>query len=276
MLYRYTICYFNCLHFVSYFIDSSALSFEDFVDQLQPLFEQLSLQKAVECVMAHSNKGVLLLVDEIMKSGGISEDIQLINQRVSDIGSCLNILTTKFNAVLTTLNMLVTSNATISSGRPICWIPLPPATSSEAQSLFGEDAIKYPALRLCIEDCNGHHRSLETLKVVWNEYKDANFSYPMLILELGKRMDQKYRQLTLDLIRPALKGYTVALTDTPDKQYTFAEYLAQGYYLNAPESVQDFIPRVSPLQLIMYGLDKVHREPSSLVCPACLFSFSLS
>lgn len=253
------------------------MQFKDFVDQLEPLCEQLSLPVAIECVMAHSNKGVLLLIDEIMKSGGGSEDTKLINQRVSDIGSCLDTLTTQFNAVLTTLNIIVTTNATKPSGRPVSWIPLPPATLSEATSLFGRDTVKYPILRLCIADCNGHHRSLETLKMVWNEYRDVQFSYAMLIEELGRRVDQKYRQLTLDLIRPALKGYTVALTDSPDGIHTFAEYLAQGYYLNTPEDVQDFIPRVSPLQLIMYALDKVRREPSSVVClPPSLSLFFLN
>lgn len=62
------------------------MQFKDFVAQMRPLFKELSLALAIECIMAHSGKGVLLLIDEIMKSGGIKEDKDLINGAVTQIG----------------------------------------------------------------------------------------------------------------------------------------------------------------------------------------------
>jgi hypothetical protein len=68
--------------------------------------------------MEHSGKGVLLLFDELMKSGDSKEDKDLIQEKVSELGKCLDTLTTHFNVVMTTLNMLVT-NKEIKSGRKI-------------------------------------------------------------------------------------------------------------------------------------------------------------
>lgn len=200
--------------------------FEDFVAQMHPLFDQLSLSLVNRCIMEHSKKGVLLLIDEVMKSGGDNEDLNLINGRVSDIGKCLDTLTTQFNAVLTTLNMVATDKET-KFGRLIGWITLAPPTLDQALSLFGEDICKYPILRQCIADCNGHHRSLQTLKLVWNEFKEENYTYTMLIQELGKRMDHKYGEVSINLIREALRGYEVARGDSPDGRVSGKRLLSQ-------------------------------------------------
>lgn len=105
--------------------------FNDFVVQMRPLFDQRNISLAIQCIMEHSQKGVLLLIDEIMKAGG--EDPTLIAGKVSEIGKCLDTLTTQFNAVLTTLNMLATEK----EGRLIGWITLAPPTLAQALSLFG-------------------------------------------------------------------------------------------------------------------------------------------
>jgi hypothetical protein len=246
------------------------MQFKDFIAQMQPLLEGLDLMVAIECIMEHSKKGVLLLVDEIMKSGG-DGNLKLIRGRVSDIGNCLSMLPIDFNAILTTLNIIATKD---DSGRPIEWIALPPATLEEAMSLFGEDAMD-PILRQCIADCNGHHRSLETLKVVWEKNKLRRLTYPMLIQELGKRMDRKYSQLTIELIRPALRGERVLLETSPDGKHTYTEYLAKGFYLNAADDSLYFVPRISPLQLLLYALDRTCgiNPPDAIVCTALLSSF---
>jgi hypothetical protein len=197
--------------------------FNNFVAELHPL-SKLNLSVAITCIMKHSNKGVLLLVDEIMKPGGEKEDFDMINGRVSEIGKCLDTLITQFNVILTTLNMLATEKET-KSGQLIRWITLTPPKLDDAISLFGDDAIYSPILRQCIADCNGHHRSLETLKGVWDEYKEKRYTYPMLIQQLGQRMDCKYSQLSISLIREALRGYTVSLEGSPDGKQTYAQYL---------------------------------------------------
>lgn len=230
--------------------------------------------------MAHSGKGVLLLVDEIMKSGEGDKEDDLIDSRISDIGDLKSSLGSDFNAVVTTLDKrVVNGKKSKKSGRPIRWISLPPATLSEATSLFGEDAVKYPVLRLCIADCNGHHRSLETLKVVWKKNVLRPYTYRMLIQELGKKMDTKYSELTIELIRPALRGEKVELTATPDGKHTYAEYLAMGIYLNAPDESESskLVPRISPLQLLLFALVTTENNKvtsTSLVRPhySCLIS----
>jgi hypothetical protein len=173
------------------------MQFEDCSLWVQ-LGHKLTLSMAIDYIMEYSNKGVLLLVNEIMKSGGKEEDIVMINRVVALIGECLDILTTQFKVVITTLNLLATDKET-KSGRLIEWIMLAPPLLHEATSLFGNDAIDSPILRQCIADCNGHYCSLEALKMVWNKYKEKQFSYPMLIQELGRRMDRKYSQLRIFL-----------------------------------------------------------------------------
>lgn len=253
----------------SYFIGDSLL-FEDFVVQMRPLFKELTLTMAIRCITDHSSKGVLLLVDELMKSGGGKEDKVLIEEKVSEIGKCLDTLTTRFNVVVSTLNMLATDKET-KSGRKIIWIKLAPPTLDEALSLFGEDALKFPILRQCISDCNGHHRSLETLKLVWDKCKEKDYSYTMLIQELGKRMDPKYSELRIDLIRAALRGYPVFSDESPDGKQSYADYLASGFYLNTPDQPSYFVPRISPLQLLLYA--HKHVAPNTLVVVFSAFCF---
>ncbi len=248
------------------------MQFKDFVVHMRPLFKELSLATAIECVMEHSGKGMLLLVDELMKSGGGLEDKDLIKGKVSEIGKCLDTLTTRFNVVVTTLNMLATDKET-KSGRKIGWIKLAPPTLDEALSLFGEDAIKSPILRQCISDCNGHHRSLETLKLVWDECKAKDYSYTMLIQELGKRIDPKYSELTIDLIREALRGYPVSRASSPDGKQSYADYLASGFYLNTPDQPSHFIPRISPLQMLLYANKQA--APNTVVYTPPYFLFLL-
>lgn len=248
------------------------MPFKDFVAQMGWWFNQLTLEVAIECIILHSKKGVLLLVDEIMKSGGEKDDLDLINGKVSQIGSCLDTLTTQFNTVLTTLNMLATEKET-KYGRLIAWITLAPLTLYEATSLFG-DVSHFPILRQCIADCNGHKRSLETLKVVWEEFKDKEFSYPMLIQEVGRRMDRKYSQLSIPLIRAALRGYKVDLGDSPDGKLTYEKYLEKGLYLNTLGESR-FIPRVSPLQLLLFALSMAGSDPLSVVRHILLLLFVL-
>jgi hypothetical protein len=44
------------------------MPFTGFLEALKPLFPHLTLERAIECITAHSGKGVLLLVDELMKT----------------------------------------------------------------------------------------------------------------------------------------------------------------------------------------------------------------
>lgn len=63
----------------SYFVGND-LPFDKFLKAIRPTFYDLDLSLAINSIMIHSGKGVLLLVDEILKSGGKSRD-QRFNTR---------------------------------------------------------------------------------------------------------------------------------------------------------------------------------------------------
>ena len=286
-LFRYTTnliasFHFHCGYFIantpsllfSYFI-SDTMEFKEFVEAMHPVINNLYLTTAIKCIMEHSDKGVLLLVDEIMKSG--QGDTALVHFKVFAIAVCLDALTTRFNTVMTTRNMVAMRKE--SSGRIIEWITLAPPSLDEATSLFGADAAHSPILRQCIADCNGHYRSLEALKLVWDKYKHRRTSYSGMIRALGKTMHARYNKLSIPLIKAALRGFFVDLDATPDGKFTHAQYLEAGTYLNTPGSRSRFVPKISPVQLLLWAETnadsalKVH--PLLCLFIVCLFLYSL-
>jgi hypothetical protein len=245
---------------------------------LGELFPRLTLQTAMECIAEHSKKGVLFAVDELMKSE------PTVHEVVREIGVCLDQLTpSQFNTIITTLNLVATKNET-KSGRRIIWIPLLPAKYSDAMKLFhhvidqekqkplSPKALRsLTALEQCIADCNGHFRSLETLWRLWTWIRAHDPSYATLIRQLGYEMESKYGDLQLPLVRAALLGKPVDYTAlVPGLPHTYGEYLEMGYFLNTIERTRDsittnsattmevtssdlFVPRVSPLQLVLFA-----------------------
>lgn len=257
------------------------MSFPKFVavmeEVLGGLFPRLTLQTAIECIAEHSKKGVLFAVDELMKSGPTVREV------VREIGVCLDQLTpSQFNTIITTLNLVATKNET-KSGRRIIWIPLLPAKYSDAIKLFhhvidqekqkplGPKAVhSLTALEQCIADCNGHFRSLETLWRLWIWIRAHDPSYATLIRQLGYEMESKYGGLQLPLVCAALLGKPVDYTAlVPGLPHTYGEYLEMGYFLNTIGGTRDgitnsttmeansspdlFVPRVSPLQLVLFA-----------------------
>jgi hypothetical protein len=112
--------------------------FDTFWQALQPVFPSLTLQLAIQCITAHSNKGVLLLVDEIMKCSTRAKRIS-IHDIVSQIGDCLdNTTSSQFNTVVTTLNAIAFKGET-AYGRKILFFKLSPATLAESMVLFLND-----------------------------------------------------------------------------------------------------------------------------------------
>jgi hypothetical protein len=95
------------------------MPFDEFVAALQeclgPFFPQLTLKMAVACIATHSGKGMLLLVDELMKCTRATIPVDDI---VGVIGSCLDQFnSSQFNVVVTTLNGIAFVNETRSGGR---------------------------------------------------------------------------------------------------------------------------------------------------------------
>lgn len=284
----------NFRYFYSYWlgpeVNGRGVSFSKFVDvmkeQLGPLFSELTLKRAINCIAEHSGKGVLLLADELMKAE------PTVLESAKEIGACLDELPPSlFNAVITTLNIKVAVGEML-SGRYFLWIPLLPATYSEALQLFQhviDEEKRKPldpkaraslaALEQCIADCNGHFRSLETLWGLWNWIKSQNPSYSQLIRQLGNEMEDKYSALELPHVCAALRGVPVQYSaKVPGLPLTYGEYLAMGYFLNTisptntettsnasvdqpgsakSETMRKFVPRVSPLQLLLFAINYI-------------------
>jgi len=259
------------------------ISFAEFCTWMAPVFPFLHLTVAVKCVMLHSQKeGVLLLVDEVMKFEGKEVTVQKVVRR---IGACLDLLPT-FNTVVTTLHKVAFIGEIQKTGRLIKWITLPPAKLMESKSLFGRAAIDNCGLAQCISDCNGHFRSLETLKVVWDKEGCPGISYSSLINKLADEMDRKYGGLSLNLIRAALSRAHVRYDAQVHRSSlpTYGDCVAMGLLLNTPgddlqadkkyddkpyvkatDTVRYFIPRISPLQLFMFARVNIVVPPGSLV-----------
>jgi hypothetical protein len=245
-------------------------------EHLGPSFSGLTLKRAIECITEHSKKGVLLLADELMKAEPTVLD------SVKQIGVCLDELTPSlFNAVITTLNMKVTKGELL-SGRNVLWIPLLPATYSNAKKLFQhviDEEKRKPlspnalhsiaGLEQCIADCNRHFRSLETLWRLWSWIKLQEPSYSELAQQLGREMDPKYSSLQLPHVHAALCGLPVQYgAKIPGLEQTYGECLEEGIFLNTVGNkalevhqttnqttiVTKFVPWVS-LQLFLFGIN---------------------
>lgn len=229
------------------------MDFSEFVLVMEDAISRLSLSLAIKCIMAHSQKGCILCVDELLKSGGYRNNEVLINGVVSAIGGCLDTLPITFNAIVTTLDATALTQEQIKSGRKINWVYLRPAKLDSALSLFGDLTLS-PVLVQCISDCNGHFRSLETLFVLWQEVEGKPLTYPTLIKRLRERMDNKYGDnLTIDLIKSALRGTEITPSDSPDSHKSYREYLSMGIYLNSVKGEEKFVPRLSPLLLMLFA-----------------------
>ncbi len=296
-----------------------------FIKALQDVLPFLTLSLAVQCISAHSKKGVLLLVDELLKSTALATRIQL-KHVVSQIGDCLdNFAPSQFNTVVTTLNNIAFKGET-DSGRIILWIKLSPATLAESIWVFLNrharakvindlpppmrlldlhlvlaaigvrllEALGNPILAQCISDCNGHFRNLESLKMLWDKPGSQRLSYLLLIRDLGQSIDHKYRNLDLPLLKAALRGVPVKPADiVPGTTTTYGEFIQHGYLLNTPgdptsnpgasqaaqsdstDTTISFVPRVSPLQLLLFAnVNSKHKDQE--VCHPCLFCFILT
>ena len=146
-----------------------------------------------------------------------------------------------------------------------------------------------------IADCNGHFRLLEALSVKWNEPGSRQLSYPFLIHNFGVSLEAKYRNLDLPLLILALRGIAVKPADiVPGTTQTFGKFLQEGYFLNTPgdltankgdldtsldatqsatdqiatnpashDTTTEFVPRVSPLQLLLFAKARANSEDKS-------------
>lgn len=211
----------------------------------------------------------MLLVDELMKGA-------TVHKVVEQIAYCLDSLTPlQFNTVITPLNTVAARR----ERRRIVWFPLLPATIFDAMKLFRYDVelanqkplsakaqLSLAAVEQCIADCNGHFGSLETLWRLWSWIKEEDPSYSRLIRCLAGEMESKYSSLKLPHVRAALLGLPQGYNDkVPGLPHTYGEYIEMGVFHNTIEHIHYFVPRVSPLQLILFATNHID-YPDREVC----------
>ena len=114
----------------------------------------------------NSKKGVFLSVDELRKADNDMLKIPESHRGqsiVSSIGSLLND-NRRFGALISTLDVGPVKAIHSASRRPIDWVPLPPATPSDAVTLFTDGGVSSDLsfkVELFSTVMGGHFRSLE-------------------------------------------------------------------------------------------------------------------
>ena len=195
---------------------------------------KIELQDAIKCIRLATKSPVLLGVDELIKVAGAHYQYpENISEVLTAIGYCLNVFgSDEFNAIVTTLNQQPVLSMSTKTGRVITWVSLPPATFDEAKNLF---ECPTSALLQCISDCNGHFRLLENLKIVWNQHINSNLTYSTLLSFFIHQLNSSivnFHKLNVKMIKAALCGRQVYITDSPDNLNTYGDYIAEGSYLN--------------------------------------------
>jgi hypothetical protein len=227
----------------------------------------MSLQKVVIWiteVVKHISGGkknaLLLCIDEIMKSRGVTEETKTNpNQIISAVGNCLG--HGNFEALITSPHIFATG-----SGRAIDWVTLNPLAFEEALLLFNSN-ILFPGsapenipnrVAAVIQDCNGHPRSLEYLAKILRDKKSYSAAPPYheLLSSVANSWSSAPAQcLTADRIRPALLQEPVGnfspISETDPT--TFGSLLAEGLYINSVTWKEPIIPILSPLFLYIFA-----------------------
>ena len=201
----------------SYFF--SDLPFTQFVTKCYSEMTSLpAFEDALQCIRNHweslgkTGSSILLCVDELIRAAadltpaepksplspeGIQKLVGLLHQACATLDKQGP---EKLNLVVTTLDVAPIVGATTGSQRPVKWIPLPPLTQCSAEALFVPLLRKVPAVRrrelqLCIADCAGHPRTLESLFTILKESR-VYLEHAKLPLILEQLSNQHALQLS--------------------------------------------------------------------------------
>lgn len=166
----------------------------------------MSTDNVVKCILADADgkEAVLLGLDEVVNSFGKPVDHKKVTELITLVGQGLNTLGSQFNAVITTLDILVVNAERTVSHRPINWIVLPRLTIEQSYDLFHEQLTeptcpKY--LRWLIVACGGHGRSLDLLHVFYKDHKHLPMKFAEYLQALA---DDLRRYNTFSLPAPLL------------------------------------------------------------------------
>ncbi|CAG8564490.1 12800_t:CDS:2 [Funneliformis mosseae] len=250
----------------SYFFDENKLTYGAFCKKFREYFDSLDTYTAIDSIIYHSGKSVLLCIDETMRvlQNGHEDLINLkklldeLYIPYRDFSKSVN----KFYFVVSTLDTLNVWNTQTDSQRPVHWISLRRLVLSESANLFctltkGLDEKRLFVINKCIADCNGHPRTLEYFyKVLKADDTALNIDvYSSLIERLAGYLDQLLGRISLPIVKIALLGNEVSLTneiETITGKSTLRGLISSGIYINSlTKNVEIFkvIPTLSPIAL---------------------------
>ena len=243
-----------------------SMAFNKFAELRIPSGGVLKAYSAVECCLAALNecnspkRGVLLLVDEVIKLGAE----QKVDKLISVVGSLLDSYSSEqLNAVCTTLNATAFVTMNTKSQRLIKWAPLPALEQQPVERMV-EEALQVhplpPAVRVVLSDCAGHPRTQEYVMKAARELQRAD---PRGWMKDQVQCLQKLRAAVIarfkGTVQPwaafaALEGAALGLNlpvPGSSSKNSLRVHIANGVFVNTDMTTLDMaVPKMSLLTLL--------------------------
>ncbi|RIB18704.1 hypothetical protein C2G38_2036671 [Gigaspora rosea] len=261
----------------SYFFDGNKLGWYAFCKKFRNHFDSLDTSTAVQSIIHHSRKSVLLCVDETMRvlSGNNTnrESIKILLHELYEPYHALSASESKFHFVVSTLDAINMWQTQTKSDRPINWIPLRRLALSESVELFHEVTKSLSDRRLfiikkCIADCNGHPRTLEKFYQLLHDDIALNTDvYSSLIERLATNLVSLFCKISFSIVKMALLGQITSLMDEIETTLgtsTLRDLISSGIYINSLTDNSEILyvtPTLSPVSLqyfCMFSKNKVN------------------
>eukprot|EP00026_Physarum_polycephalum_P001059 Phypoly_transcript_01060.p1 GENE.Phypoly_transcript_01060~~Phypoly_transcript_01060.p1 ORF type:complete len:847 (+),score=105.90 Phypoly_transcript_01060:1027-3567(+) len=238
-----------CRVLYSFFCSQAKSNFTNFATAIEDV--PLTFELALACIkraLPSTHTGIFLAVDELIKAG------EGVGKVLDAICRCLN-QDENFYAIVTTLYQSPVFAEKTKSGRIINWVKLRRPSFGEVLELF-PDFKHIRTFRRCARDCNGHFRSVETLKTVWTYYAKMGIllDYADVMQQVAQKFPYPNQNLKIELVSAALCGAMIPLDATIGAK-TFREHIADGVFLNALQGELKAVPLLSPLLLHQWALD---------------------
>lgn len=256
---EYSLC--SRLLYSYFFTASSSLAYLQLF--LEPYLHLLKTSIVIKCIRHDAGgKPILLGLDEIVSAFGKQNVGDKVSEIISEVGKALNMFGwDEFNAVVTTLDIVVVNVEKTQSSRPIEWVMLSRLTTNQAMGLFCEELQEdnHILLKLLIIACAGHGRSLEQLKFCWGKHQNLRSSLNLVqFLSLLRAQLSGFNMLSLttSLVVCALANSKISLDGRPENTYdkTIREYIRDGYFINNLSGTEsEVVPIISPLALLYFA-----------------------
>jgi len=234
---------------------------------------------AIESIMHHLKKSVLLCIDETMKvlPKGHSDlrNIKILLDELYKPYQDFSKSANKFYFVISTLDTLNVWSIQTDSQRPICWIPLRRLVLSESANLFctlvrDSDGRRLFVINKCISDCNGHPRTLEKFYQVINIKNGDDTAlnidnYSSLIERLARSLNQLLGRISLSIIRIALIGDEKYLTDEIEistGKSILRDLISSGIYINSLTDEEETFRVIPTLSAVTFQYFCIYNKDS--------------